>query len=377
MGFRNFIRSELIDIIEWTDDNVGDTIVYKYPDEDKEVKNKAQLIVRESQVAVFVNEGQIADIYGPGHHELQTANMPVLSTLKGWKYGFESPFKVDVYFVNTRQFINQKWGTSNPVTMRDKDFGMVRIRAFGIFAFKVKDAGVFLKEVFGSCASFETGSITGHLKNVMISGLSDLLAESGVAMLDMSTQYDELSEFGKKKFLPTYTSFGLELTSFHIQNISVPKEVEEMIDTKTQMGVLGNMGQYAQFQTAQAIRDAAQNEGGGLAGAGVGLGAGAAMGNMMTGMMQQQGNAPTQSQGSQAKCAKCGASVNTDVKFCPECGNSMAPPTDKCTGCGADIKAGSKFCPECGAKQGPEKCSGCGAELSNSAKFCPECGQKC
>lgn len=374
MGLRDFIRSELIDIIEWTDDTAGDTIVYKYPDEDKEIKNKAQLIVRESQMAVFVNEGQIADVYGPGRHELQTANMPILSTLKGWKYGFESPFKVDVYFVNTRQFINQKWGTANPVMMRDKDFGMIRTRAFGIYSFKVSDPAVFLKEVFGSCASYETGSITGHLKSAMVSELSDLLAESGVPVLDMSTQYDELSEFGLKKFSSTFTAFGLELKSFKINNISLPKEVEQMIDTKTQMNVLGNMGQYAQFQTAQAIRDAAQNEGGGLAGAGVGLGAGAAMGNMMTGMMQQQqtNTQPT----SDAKCPKCGAGVRQGAKFCPECGSSMAPPTAKCVACGANIKQGSKFCPECGAKQGPKKCSGCGAKLTPKAKFCPECGQK-
>ena len=193
MGLKDFIKSELIDIIEWTEDEAGDTIVYKYPDEDKEIKNKAQLIVRESQVAVFVNEGQIADVYGPGHHELATANMPILSTLKGWKYGFESPFKVDVYFVNTKQFIDQKWGTQNPVTMRDKEFGMVRIRAFGVYSFKVSDAATFLREVFGTCASYKTSDVTGHLKSSMVSELSDMIAESGVAMLDLSAQYNELS----------------------------------------------------------------------------------------------------------------------------------------------------------------------------------------
>ena len=237
MGLKDFIRSELIDIIEWTDDEAGNTIVYRYPDEDKEIKNKAQLIVRESQVAVFVNEGVIADVYGPGHHELATANMPILSTLKGWKYGFESPFKVEVYFVNTRQFVNQKWGTQNPVPMRDKDFGMVRIRAFGIYSFKVSDAAVFLKEVFGTCASYQTDDITGHLKGAMVSELSDLLAESGVPMLDMATQYNELSEFGLKKFAAIFSAFGLELRSFKINNISMPKEVEEMLDTRTQMAL--------------------------------------------------------------------------------------------------------------------------------------------
>jgi len=374
MGIRDFIRSELIDIIEWTDDTAGDTIVYKYPDEDKEIKNKAQLIVREAQMAVFVNEGKIADVYGPGHHELYTANMPILSTIKGWKYGFESPFKVDVYFVNTRQFINQKWGTSNPVAMRDKDFGLVRIRAFGIYSFKVDDPAVFLREVFGSCASYETGSITGHLKNTMVSGLSDLLAESGIAMLDMSTQYDELSALGKKKFLSLFEGFGLNLKSFKIQNVSVPKEVEAMMDAKTQMGVLGDMGQYAQFQTAQAIRDAAKNEGGGLAGAGVGLGAGAAMGSMMTGMMNQQ--VTPQRSAALVICPKCGANVAAGTKFCPECGADMVPKMVKCTECGADIKKGSKFCAECGATQGKKKCSKCGAVLSGKAKFCPECGNK-
>ena len=373
MGLMDFIKSELIDIIEWTDDDAGDIIVYKYPDEDKEIKNKAQLIVRESQVAVFVNEGKIADVYGPGKHELATANMPILSTLKGWKYGFESPFKVDVYFVNTRQFINQKWGTQNPVAMRDKDFGMVRIRAFGIYSFKVNDAATFLREVFGTCATYETDDITDHLKSAMVSELSDLLAESGVAMLDMATQYNELSKFGLEKFAPIFTGFGLELKTFKINNISVPKEVEQMIDTKTQMGVLGDMGQYTQFQTAQAIKDAANNESGGLAGAGVGLGAGVTMGNAMAGAFSQQATA---AQAPLVKCPKCGANVKQDAKFCPECGNNMGPQTDKCIKCGADIKKGAKFCPECGAQQAAPVCSKCGAQLEPGAKFCPECGTK-
>ena len=373
MGLMDFIKSELIDIIEWTDDDAGDIIVYKYPDEDKEIKNKAQLIVRESQVAVFVNEGKIADVYTPGKYELATANMPILSTLKGWKYGFESPFKVDVYFVNTRQFINQKWGTQNPIAMRDKDFGMVRIRTFGIYSFKVSDAAVFLREVFGTCATYETGDITEHLKSAMVSELSDMLAESGVAMLDMATQYNELSQFGLKKFAPIFTAFGLELKSFKINNISVPKEVEQMIDTKTQMGVLGDMNQYTQFQTAQAIKDAANNEGGGLAGAGVGLGAGVTMGNAMAGAFSQQASA---AQAPLVKCPNCGANVKQDAKFCPECGQNMSPQTEKCIKCGAAIKKGAKFCPECGAAQTAPACTKCGAQLEPCAKFCPECGTK-
>lgn len=373
MGIRDFIRSELIDIIEWTDDKAEDTMVFKYPDEDNEIKNKAQLIVRESQVAVFVNEGVIADVYGPGHHELQTANMPILSTLKGWKYGFESPFKVDVYFVNTRQFVNQKWGTANPVIVRDKDFGMVRIRSFGIYAFKVADAAVFLREVFGTCATFETDDITGHLKSSMVSELSDLLAESGVAMLDMATQYNELSAFGLKKFGPIFEQFGLELKSFKVSNISVPKEVEAMIDTKTKMGVLGDMNQYAQFQTAQAIKDAANNESGGIAGAGVGLGAGVAMGNMMAGAFNQQQSGGAK--GQTIVCPGCNAKVAVGAKFCPQCGASMAAPIVSCVKCGRDISKNAKFCPECGATQGAPICSKCGAKLKPGTKFCPECGK--
>ena len=373
MGIKDFIKSELIEIIQWMDDTAGDTMVYRFPDEDKEIKNKAQLIVRESQVAILVNEGQIADVYGPGRHVLFTANMPILSTIMGWKYGFESPFKVDVYFVNMRQFINQKWGTSNPVPMRDKDFGMVRIRAFGIYSFKVKDPAKFLRQVFGTCTSYSTVNITGHLRSALVSDLSDLVAESGISLLDMSSQYKEMSALGKKKFAPIFDNFGLALSAFKINNISVPKEVEAMIDKKTQLNVLGDMTQYTQFQAAEALRDAAKNEGSGLVCAGVGLGAGATLGHVMAGAMTQttgMGQTPM------VKCSKCGANVKAGVKFCSECGANMAPPMEKCSACGASIKQGVKFCPECGAKQGAKKCEKCGAAISGSAKFCPECGQK-
>ena len=345
MGIRNLIKGEFIDVIEWTD-NTTDTLVYKFPDEDKAIKNGAQLTVRESQAAVLVNEGVIADVYGPGRHELTTKNMPILTKLESWKYGFESPFKVDVFFVSTKQFINEKFGTANPVPMRDKEFGMVRVRSYGIYAFRVEDPGTFLKEVFGTCASYSTFDITGHLKNAVVSRLSDVLAESGIPLLDMAAKYDELSQTAKQKFAPVFDEFGLALTSFYIQNVSVPEEVEKMMDAKTQMGVIGDMQQFAQFQTAQAIKDAANNESGGLAGAGVGMGAGAAMGNMMTGMF------------------------NNNNQSAP------AAATMACTACGAQIPKGTKYCSECGAKQGAVACPQCGAAHGDGAKFCPDCGAK-
>ena len=371
MGIMNIIKGEFIDVIEWTD-NTTDTLVYKYPDQDKAIKNGAQLTVRESQVAVLVNEGVIADVYGPGRHELTTANMPILTKLKSWKYGFESPFKVDVFFVSTKQFVNEKFGTQNPIPMRDKEWGLVRIRGFGIYAFKVDDAGTFLKEVFGTCASYATADITGHLRNAIISKLSDTLAESGIPLLDMASQYDELSAKAKENYQSIFEEFGLELTQFFIQNISVPEEVEKMMDAKTQMGIVGDMNTYAQFQTAQAIKDAANNEGGGLAGAGVGMGAGAAMGNMMAGVFsgQQGGSGKTM-----MACPECGAAVEQGKKFCPECGGKMTVEKAKCVACGAGIKAGAKFCPECGAKQEAPTCGKCGAVNKAGAKFCSECGE--
>jgi len=372
MGIFDKIKGEFIDIIEWTDDST-DTLVYKYPDRDKAIKRGAQLTVRESQVAILVNEGVIADVYGPGRHELETKNMPILTTLESWKYGFESPFKVDIFFVSTKQFTNEKWGTVHPVPIRDKEFGLIRIRAFGIFAFKIDDAATFLKEVFGTCASFQTEDITGHMKNAMVSQLADMLAESGVPLIDMASQYDELSASGLTGFSKIFSDFGLRLTQFFVQNVSAPKEVEEMMDAKSQMNIVGDMNQYAQFQTAQAIKDAANNPSGGLAGAGVGLGAGAAMGNMMGNAFNNQGGSNS---APKVLCPHCGASVDQGKKFCPDCGEKMTVEMDACGSCGHRLKKDAKFCPECGAKQGSIACNNCGAKHKAGTKFCAECGEK-
>lgn len=380
MGFFNFFKSQFIEVIEWTDDT-SNTMVYKFPVHGNEIKMGAELTVRESQVAIFVNEGEIADVFGPGRHQLWTQNMPILTTLKSWKHGFNSPFKADVYFVNTKQFVDQKWGTSNPIMMRDAEFGMIRLRGYGIYSYRVADPVVFLKEVFGTSSSYETSSIENHLKKMIISGLTDLFAESQIPALDLAMHYDELSIQGKEKMQERFSAFGFEITSLYIENLSLPKEVEETMDKRTSMGVLGDLGQYQQYQAAEALRDAAKNEGGGLAGAGAGLGAGAALGGMMTNAFSgagQQANQQTPPSPNETKinCPHCDAKINANAKFCGECGKAVQIEKVACINCEAPLKKDAKFCGECGTKQVSEKtCGNCGKANKPTAKFCGECGE--
>ncbi|MEK6280700.1 MAG: SPFH domain-containing protein [Acidobacteriota bacterium] len=357
MGILDAIRSQFIEVIEWLDDS-GNTLMYRFPVQGQEIKNGAQLTVRESQAAVFVFQGQIADVFGPGLYTIDGGNTPILTKLGAWKYGFNSPFKAEVYFVNTRQFTDLKWGTSNPVMMRDGDFGMVRLRAFGIYSIRVADPRAFIKEIAGTNAHFVTEDIEGQLKRTLVSGFSDALAESKIAALDLASNYDELGKFTRAKLTTDFNSYGLDLTKFVIENISLPAEVEAAMDKKTSMGVIGDVGRYAQFQAADAMRDAAQNTGGGGAATGAGLGAGFAIGNAMAGAMS---NAMNQSQNQAQSDAGGGAKVP-----CPKCGNANLP--------------GGKFCNECGAKMETAgqtvPCSKCGVQLQPGTKFCNECGTK-
>ena len=354
MGIFDAIRTQFIEVIEWLDDS-GNTILYRFPVAGQEIKNGAQLTVRESQAAVFVFQGQIADVFEPGKYTIDGGNTPILTKLGAWKYGFNSPFKAEVYFVNTKQFTDLKWGTSNPVMMRDTDFGMVRLRAFGIYSIRVTDPRAFIKEVAGTNAHFVTEDIEGQLKRMLVSGFSDALAESKIAALDLASNYDELSRFIRSKLTDDFKGYGLDLTKLVIENISLPAEVEAAMDKRTSMGVIGDVGRYAQFQAADAMRDAAQNPGGG-AGTGAGLGAGFAIGNAMAGAMT---NAMNQSRnesagGQKTPCPKCGAANLANAKFCTECGSKMevGAQTVPCVKCGAQLAAGSKFCNECGTKQG-------------------------
>jgi membrane protease subunit (stomatin/prohibitin family) len=286
------IKGELVDIIEWKD-NTNDTMVWRFPRYNDEIKYGAQLTVRESQLAVFVNEGVIADVYQPGRHILETQNMPVLTTLKGWKYGFNSPFKAEVYFVNTKNFTDRKWGTKNPIMLRDAEFGPIRLRAFGNYAVRVADPVKFIREISGTEGHFTTDEVTDQLRNLIVTRFTDALGESKIPALDLAANYDELSRFMRDKINPEFNEYGLEVTKLLIENISLPPEVEAVLDKKSSMGILGNLNQYTQFQAANAMEAAAKNPGG-EASAGIGMGMGFAMANQMGQSLSQQQNQPQQ-----------------------------------------------------------------------------------
>ncbi|MBO7134971.1 MAG: SPFH domain-containing protein [Bacteroidales bacterium] len=291
MGLFDKLKNEFIDIIDWLDPS-NNTIVYRFPRYQNEIKMGAKLTVRESQVAVFINEGQIADIFQPGMYTLSTQNMPILATLKGWKYGFNSPFKAEVYFVNTKKFLDNKWGTPNPVMVRDPEFGPVRLRAFGVYEYRVEDAGKFIKDIVGTDGDFTVEKINNQLRNIIITRFSDAVAESKIPVLDMASNYNEFSEKIGKVIIDEYKEYGLNMTKFLVSNISLPEEVEKAMDKRSSMGVLGDLNRYTQFQAANAMEAAATAPGGSAAGSGMGMGMGFAMAgqmmNAMNPMMNQQ-----------------------------------------------------------------------------------------
>ncbi len=278
MGLFNKLFGEFVDVIEWTDDS-NDTLVYRFERYGNEIKYGAMLTVREGQVAVLVNEGQLADVFEPGLYQLETNNLPVLSTLQNWRHGFQSPFKAEVYFFNTRRFTGLKWGTKNPVMLRDAEFGPVRLRAFGTYAIRIADAAVLLREIVGTDGHFTTDEITEQLRDMIVARFSSVLGESRIPILDLAANYDALSQFVLTRIAPDFQVVGLELASLLVENISLPQEVEAALDRRTSMGIVGNLEQYTQFQAAEAMRTAAANPGGG--GNAVNLGVGLAMGQKL------------------------------------------------------------------------------------------------
>lgn len=249
------IKGEFIDIVQWTDDTQN-TMVYRFERYGNQIKNGAQLTVREGQVAVFVSEGQIADVYTPGMYTLTTENMPILSTLKGWKYGFNSPFLAEVYFVNTKRFTDLKWGTMNPIMMRDTDFGIVRVRAFGSYVIQVKDAAEFLRKVVGTSGEFTAEDISTQIRNLIVSRFSDVIGQAKIPVLDLAGKYQEMGDFLTKNVGPSVEEYGLELVTMLIENISLPPEVEEAIDKRSSMGAVGNLDNYMKFQAANSLENA-------------------------------------------------------------------------------------------------------------------------
>lgn len=379
MGFFDRVKSQFIEVIEWNDPTQN-TIIHRFPVYSNEIKMGARLTVRESQLVVFMDKGQFADVFSPGLYTLSTKNLPILTTLRSWKYSFNSPFKAEIYFVSTKQFLDVKWGTPHPITVRDKDLGMVRLRSFGIFSFKVFDPKTVIRAVSGTDHYFTVEEVEEQLKKAIVSRYADLLAESKIPFLDLAANQDELSKMLQEKASLEFKTLGFELSKLYIENISVPPEVEEMINKRSSVGVMNDvMGKFQQLQTAQAIGDAAQNEGG-IAGMGAGIGAGVGIGQAMSQSMaesmkqaqQPPSNVPS---GSRQICPKCKASNPPEGKYCSSCGNKLQQEAALCIKCQKPLQPGARFCSYCGSTQ-ERLCPKCKEKVEIDAKFCNKCGEK-
>ena len=284
MALMDFIRKQFIDIIQWTESGDG-TLAWRFPMADMEIQNGASLTVREAQVAVFVNEGQVADVFGPGMYKLTTQTLPVLTYLKNWDKLFESPFKSDVYFFSTRQQLDQKWGTPQPITIRDKDFGAVRLRAFGNYAFRIADPKAFHTNISGTRDIYSVADLDGQLRGLVLQNISNAIASSGLPFLDLAANQIMFADALAKQLQPEFTKLGIQLDSLTVQSVSLPEELQKILDQKIGMGMVGNdMGKFMQYQTAQAIpkfAEGAGGGGGGIAGDAMGLGAGVALGQVL------------------------------------------------------------------------------------------------
>ena len=332
MTLRDFLSKQFIDVIEWVEPEEG-ILAYRYPMQDREIQNGGRLTVRDSQMAVFVNEGKIADAFGPGLYTLNTHTLPILTYLLNWDKAFKSPFKSDVYYFSTRLQTNQHWGTPNPITIRDKEFGAVRIRAFGIYTYRIADPKVFYSKVSGTRDVYTVPDLEGQLRNTIIGRMTDTFANSQLPFLDMAANQVALSDKIADQLKPGFVQLGLSLDSFVVENLSLPDELQKILDQRISMNMVGDMGRYTQFEVAQSIPAAAANEGGGAAGVGAGLGAGVAMGQAMMDALKKAGS----SGGESGTPGAGGVSAGAETKFCMNCGKP--------------IPKVSKFCPECGHAQ--------------------------
>ncbi|HLJ48739.1 MAG TPA: SPFH domain-containing protein [Bryobacteraceae bacterium] len=346
MSLRDFLAKQFIDVIHWTEPEDG-ILAYRFPMQDMEIQNGGKLTVRDSQMAVFVNEGRIADVFNPGLYTLSTQTLPILTYLMNWDKAFKSPFKSDVYFFSTRLQTNQRWGTATPITIRDKEFGAVRMRGYGIYSYKVADPKVFYEKVSGTRETYRVADLEGQLRNTIIGVMTGTFASSSVPFLDMAANQLELGNKIMEAMKPAFANLGLSLETFVVENISLPDELQKVLDQRISMNMIGDMNRFTQYNVAQSIPIAAANEGGGgVAGIGVGLGAGLTMAQQMMNAMQpgQQQHpqapppppapapensapaaaAPTAAPAGQSKfCINCGKSMPRSAKFCPECGGAQ------------------------------------------------------
>ncbi len=328
-----FFSKQFIDVIQWTETGEG-ILSYRFPMEDMEIQNGGKLTVRDSQLALFVNEGQIADAFKPGLYTLNTRNLPLLTNLMNWDKAFQSPFKSDVYFYSTRLHTDQKWGTATPITIRDKEFGAVRARAYGIYSYRLDDARTFYKKVSGTLPIYRVADLEGQLRNTIVGRMTDMFGNSSVDFLDLAGNQTRLGLAMLEALRPVFSDLGLSLDSFTVESVSLPEELQKMLDQRIGMNMLGDMGRYTQFQVAQSIPIAAANEGGGGIAAGMGLGAGIGFGQQIASAIHPtepanvpSNGGPTAAAGAPATgskfCVNCGKSVPRAAKFCPECGTAQ------------------------------------------------------
>ena len=336
----SFLSKQFIDVIQWTEPDQG-ILAYRYPMEDMEIQNGSKLTVRDSQTAVFVNEGRIGDVFAPGLYTLNTETLPILTYIMNWDKAFKSPFKSDVYYFSMRLQTDQRWGTATPITVRDKEFGAVRLRGYGIYAYKIADPKVFYQKVSGTRDIYRVPDLEGQLRNTIIARMTDAFAQSSVPFLDMAANQAALGQKIVETLKPSFTELGLSLENFVVENISLPDELQKMLDQRISMNMLGDMNKYTQFQVAQSLPVAAANEGGGAAGVGVGLGAGLAMGQTMMNAMRPGEQAPPPA----GPAAPAGGPVAPAAPAAP------ATETKFCINCGKPIPRASKLCPECGGAQ--------------------------
>jgi membrane protease subunit (stomatin/prohibitin family) len=333
MSLRDFISKQFIDVIDWVEPENG-ILAYRYPMQDREIQNGGKLTVRESQLALFVNEGRVADAFGPGLYTLNTHTLPILTYIMNWDKAFQSPFKSDVYFFSSRIQTDQHWGTQNPITIRDKEFGAIRLRGFGIYAYHISDAKAFYSKISGTRDLYSVGDLEGQLRNTIVARMTDTFAASQVPFLDMAANQSALGEKIKEQVDPAFKVYGLTLDSFVVENLSLPDELQKILDQRISMNMVGDMGRYTQYQVANSIPVAAANEGGGGVGVGAGLGAGMAMGQAMMDAIKKS----TSGSSSTPTAPTASGAPSAETKFCQECGKS--------------IPRNSKFCPECGKPQG-------------------------